>query len=205
MTTTNSPTISSLDTTDRSQLLITPTCGRAPSFYTINRCRPTPKSVRGVGQLVHPPVAILDRPTIDFEHVFDGEIGRDGRAEGFHHEGTEHNNLHSRVIKNIKPPNAMGVYIAIVAIYDKISRLWVAKECGSTMFPKEWSRKRIETEIRSAYNNQIPVLGQQKWAGLSSSGLTIEGYWEMGPDMIKTAYPKYDDTLSHGHRRRARA
>jgi hypothetical protein len=138
-------------------------------------------------------VEIQKQPNINTEHVFNGEINSSGRSVGFHHEGIEHSNLDSRVTRIISPPNAKGVYEATVEEFNSTTQEWVPKIAKSTMFPKAWSRQQIIGEIRSAYNNQIPVSGPAaKWAGWSSRGLKIQGYLDLGAvDSINTAYPVY--------------
>ncbi|WP_417120491.1 EndoU domain-containing protein [Pectobacterium cacticida] len=56
-------------------------------------------------------------------------------------------------------------------------------------FPDSWSRQKVMSEIRDAYNNGT-VSPNGKWSGVSSSGVKIEGWLDKAGD-INTAYPIY--------------
>jgi len=53
------------------------------------------------------------------------------------------------------------------------------------MFPQYWNRERIIAEINSAWQNQLPNTVENRWKGISKSGVTIEGYKNPKP----TAFP----------------
>lgn len=77
-----------------------------------------------------------------------------------------------------------GVYIAQISAWDSESNQYIAKtnNNGETlMFPQTWTADRIKVEINSAYNNQVDDLDDIRkaeglWAGISNSGVRIEGY-----------------------------
>jgi len=84
-------------------------------------------------------------------------------------------------------PDANGVYEAKVEMKTPDGR-WVAETTNggtNTMFPKGWDAHRVQAEIESAWNNQMPTLDSNKWSGKSASGITIEGY----RSPRATAYP----------------
>ncbi|HDR1219465.1 TPA: EndoU domain-containing protein [Pasteurella multocida] len=78
-----------------------------------------------------------------------------------------------------------GVYIAQISVWDSDTNTnqYIAKTNNSEMlmFPATWTADRILVEIDSAYSNQVDDLdavrqAEGTWAGISHSGVRIEGY-----------------------------
>jgi hypothetical protein len=76
-----------------------------------------------------------------------------------------------------------------VEILDSSSGQWIAKGPESSFFPKSWSRQKVMSEIRGAYENGT-IASNGKWDGISPSGVRIEGWLNSAGD-INTAYPIY--------------
>ena len=95
-----------------------------------------------------------------------------------------------RIVKVVSPPDANGVYQAIVEIKQPDGQ-WVIKKSktgANTMFPQDWSRAKIIDEIDSAWKNKKEHSNTNKWTGVSKSGVVIEGY--KTPKL--TAFPIYE-------------
>ncbi|AKD39294.1 EndoU domain-containing protein [Pasteurella multocida] len=77
-----------------------------------------------------------------------------------------------------------GVYIAQISVWDSDTNQYIAKTNNNgemLMFPATWTADRIWVEIDSAYSNQVDDLdavrqAEGMWAGISNSGVRIEGY-----------------------------
>ena len=136
------------------------------------------------------PLGLNCTPTINVEHVFHGEINRRGRAVGFHHRGSIGHESKARVIAITSEPNAQGIYRGTVEIFDASSGVWVQKGPGSTFFPDNWSRQKVMSEIREAFNSST-IEPNGKWSGVSPCGVTIEGWLDRSGN-INTAYPIYE-------------
>ena len=99
-----------------------------------------------------------------------------------------------RILEITSPPDVNGVYRATVEIKTP-SGEWKTKMVDKTnapqqnsMFPREWSEKKIEAEIESAWSNRKPIKGNPNgWMGQSDSGVEIVGY--LNPRT--TAFPVY--------------
>lgn len=114
------------------------------------------------------------------EHVISGDYNPKSRKV------TGGHSLHNdnvRVVKVTSPPDANGVYEAIIEI-KKPNGQWATKG-KNTMFPTEWSREKIISEIDSAWKSKTMIDNSTKWRGESTSGVTIEGH--TGP--MPTAFP----------------
>ena len=137
-------------------------------------------------------------PRINLEHVFHGEINAQGRAVGFHHEGSIGHQVvgpqgTARLVPGTAtPPNANGVYRASVEVFDQAAGAWVRKGPASTFFPKAWSRAQVLAEIRGAFARRAAVPGRPAnyWEGVSPSGVRIGGYTSPAGD-INTAFPTW--------------
>nr|WP_240350896.1 RHS repeat-associated core domain-containing protein [Pectobacterium brasiliense] len=92
-------------------------------------------------------------PKINAEHVFHGEINKKGKAIGFHHRASIGHEGKARISEITSGPNSQGVYRAKVEVFDKASGSWVNKGPESSFFPDSWSRQKVMSEIRGAYNN----------------------------------------------------
>jgi hypothetical protein len=86
-------------------------------------------------------------------------------------------------------PDANGVYKASISMQAPDGS-WIAKTTNrgeNTMFPKNWDAARIQAEVESAWNATDKVVTGNKWSGVSSSGVKIEGFVQPRT----TAYPVY--------------
>ncbi len=127
------------------------------------------------------------KPSLNLTHIFDGEINRHGKPVGFHVAPREPIGATSRIKKIMSGPNRVGVYTAMVEIFDPDERRW--KEKFSSFFPDDFSRQQIISSILFAHsNNRLPE--GSRWRGPSGHGFLIEGY-RFGNGDINTAYPLY--------------
>ena len=95
-----------------------------------------------------------------------------------------------RIVEVVSPPDVNGVYVATVEIRQP-NGTWAVKEDRNrknTMFPQDWSRRKIIDEIDSAWKNKELTDHPDKWSGTSKSGIIIEGY--KSPKL--TAFPIYN-------------
>ncbi|MGG3510300.1 WXG100 family type VII secretion target [Paenibacillus lautus] len=113
-------------------------------------------------------------------HIFDGEILKNGNANGFHYEGMP--NSKANIVGNIDPPNEFGVYQANVEISG------VLKGPKSTFFPKEWTPQQVVDAVNEAFNNKVNIKNN-KYIGKTSSGMEIEII--LRNDKIISAFPVY--------------
>ncbi|WP_227793451.1 EndoU domain-containing protein [Paenibacillus guangzhouensis] len=113
-------------------------------------------------------------------HIFDGEILKNGNANGFHYEGMPNSN--GKIVGNIDPPNEFGVYQANVEISG------VLKGPKSTFFPKEWTPQQVIESVNEAFNNKV-IIKNNKYLGKTSTGMEIE--FILRNDKIISAYPVY--------------
>jgi len=90
-----------------------------------------------------------------------------------------------------KGPGRNGVTQGMVEIRNPATGKWVAKKAETTFFPKDWTRRRVEMEIESAFANSTTKYrsGQPYWQGTSSSGVKVEGYYKRPGGGAATAYP----------------
>ena len=128
-------------------------------------------------------------PPINAEHIFHGEINRRSMAVGFHHAASMGSESYARITSMVSPPNAQGVFVANVEVFDRISGVWIAKRSPSSFFPDSWSRTQVMAEIKSAYGNQTVQRGNY-FQGTSTSGVEIGGYLDSS-GKINTAFPIY--------------
>ena len=132
---------------------------------------------------------IVNGLKINQAHIFQGEINRRGLAVGYHHRlnGIDGNN--ARMSKLTGMPNRRGVYTGRVEIRRVTNGEWVSKVSGSSFFPDLWSREKVLSEIRGAFNASDK--NKEPWQGTSPSGLQIQGYYNKSTNTITTAYPIY--------------
>ena len=131
------------------------------------------------------------RAPVDIAHTIGADINaRTGKVTGGH----TLINGDVRVTEVVTPPDANGVYEAVVEIKTPDGK-WQIKTVGATekplkntMFPKDWDAQKVQAEIDSAWASQRPhPEDKNKWIGTSSSGIEIEGYKQPRT----TAYPLY--------------
>jgi len=114
------------------------------------------------------------------EHIFHGEINRRDKAVGYHHESM----MGGKIIPETETlPDINGVYRANVEISG------IRKIAKSSFFPKDWDRVQVLEAISEAFENKRQI-GNNKYSGTSSSGITIEMYLN-SDGSIATAYPIY--------------
>ncbi|WP_373086803.1 EndoU domain-containing protein [Sneathiella sp.] len=126
-------------------------------------------------------------PSINLSHIFDGEINRHGKPVGLHVAPAAADSAHAQLKKILSGPNRVGVYTAIVRIFDPNELKW--KEKFSSIFPDRLSRQEIIAAILNAVSRK-PVASGAKWRGPSGRGFMIEGY-QSKDGTINTAYPLY--------------
>ncbi|MGG4346633.1 EndoU domain-containing protein, partial [Paenibacillus lautus] len=113
-------------------------------------------------------------------HIFDGEILKGGKANGFHYEGLPNSN--GKIVGDIDPPNEFGVYRANIEVNG------VLKKVKSTFFPKEWTPQQVIDAINEAFHNK-EVVKNNVYQGITSMGMKIEFVLRNGK--IISAYPLY--------------
>ncbi len=113
-------------------------------------------------------------------HIFDGEVLKNGKANGFHYEGMPDSK--GKVVENIDPPNEYGVYRANIEVDG------VPKKPKSTFFPKEWTPQQVIDATNQAFNNK-EVFKNNRYRGQTDSGMVIEMI--IKNDKIVSAYPLY--------------
>lgn len=113
-------------------------------------------------------------------HIFDGEVLKNGKANGFHYEGLPDSK--GKVVENIDPPNEYGVYRANIEVDG------VPKKPKSTFFPKEWTPQQVIDATNQAFNNK-EVYKNNRYRGETDSGMVIEMI--IKNDKIVSAYPLY--------------
>jgi hypothetical protein len=154
------------------------------------------------GAWVHNSHCVVDG--LDEGHIFHGEIGNDGLGRGFHYEGGNDHIGKARSANVVSPPNAQGVYVVEVEIFNPATNSWVPKKPQhgsglsigrSTMYPRAWSKQRVIDEIWGAFANSH-MLNSSTWEGMSPSGVKIRGFYRSNGNNgrvgdIITAYPIY--------------
>ncbi|WP_246021125.1 EndoU domain-containing protein [Paenibacillus lentus] len=113
-------------------------------------------------------------------HIFDGEILKNGSANGFHYEGMPNSN--GKIVGNIDPPNEFGVYQATIEVNG------VLKQPKSTFFPKEWTPQQVIDAINEAFAKK-EVFKNNRYRGNTDAGIKIEMVIRNGK--IISAYPLY--------------
>ncbi|WP_426980666.1 EndoU domain-containing protein [Bacillus pseudomycoides] len=113
-------------------------------------------------------------------HIFDGEILKNGNANGFHYEGMPNSN--GKIVGNLDPSNEFGVYQAKVEING------VLKGPKSTFFPKDWTHQQVIDAVNEAFNNKVNIKNN-RYIGKTSNGMAIEII--LRNNKIISAYPVY--------------
>ncbi|MES5955043.1 EndoU domain-containing protein [Bacillus fungorum] len=113
-------------------------------------------------------------------HIFNGEILKNGNANGFHYEGTPNSN--SKIVGDLDPSNEFGVYQAKVEIDG------VLKGPKSTFFPKDWTPQQVIDAVNEAFNNKVNIKNN-RYLGKTSDGMTIEMI--LRNNKVISAYPVY--------------
>ncbi|PEV55398.1 hypothetical protein CN422_25045 [Bacillus cereus] len=113
-------------------------------------------------------------------HIFNGEILKNGNANGFHYEGTPNSN--SKIVGDLDPSNEFGVYQAKVEIDG------VLKGPKSTFFPRDWTPQQVIDAVNEAFNNKVNIKNN-RYLGKTSDGMTIEMI--LRNNKVISAYPVY--------------
>lgn len=117
-------------------------------------------------------------------HIISGDIGKKERLSGVH----LFDKTQMRIIKITREPDSMGVWEAIIEVWDKEHQKYIAKLKPSTFFPTNWSRTRLFDEVITAYNNRYKCPECMNiWHGRTKSGIFVDMYISDGA--IKTIYP----------------
>ena len=124
-------------------------------------------------------------PPINLLHIEEGEINRRGEAVGYHHRPNGADPPGARVLLIVQPPDASGVYRAIVALQEPATGTWLRKKAPSTFYPDAMSTGEVVEAILEAFHHAEPGGGQ--FLGPSGRGFAIEGWYQHG--RINAAYP----------------
>ncbi|MGH7048075.1 MAG: EndoU domain-containing protein [Stellaceae bacterium] len=125
-------------------------------------------------------------PPIDFTHIATGEINRRGEAVGYHHRAGGVDPPGARVLRIVQPPDANGVYRALVAVRDPASGEWIDKRAASTFFPDAMPDAAVIAAVLAAFDHGRRR-SDGRFVGPSGHGFTIEGWYYAG--RIAAAYP----------------
>jgi len=139
-------------------------------------------SPAGANRSRHAPALSDTVPPINLDHLFEGEINRQGRPVGFHSRPGGRDPAGARLVRVLDRPNRQGVYTAKVEIRTPDGR-WLAKQ--STFYPDRMSRQDVLAAILNAYRRRTTG-ASEKFRGPSGQGFTIEGWYQNG--RINTAY-----------------
>ncbi len=96
-----------------------------------------------------------------------------------------------RIVEVVSPPDANGVYQAVVEI-KRPDGQWVIednKTGANAMFPSDWSREKSLMRLIQRGKIKEHTRTQKKWEGTSRSGVSTEGYKELRI----TAFPACDE------------
>ena len=86
-----------------------------------------------------------------------------------------------------------GVTKGYISVRDPATGKWYEKQGETTFFPKHWSKRQTEKEIKSAFENSKPHPNDKRlWSGTSSSGIKMEGYYKKPNGTGATAWPVYN-------------
>ncbi|WP_410985423.1 EndoU domain-containing protein [Bacillus cereus] len=115
------------------------------------------------------------------EHIFHGNINREGAAGGYHHKSMMGE---GEILRVTRPPNRYGVYEAEVSVNG------VPKRLPSTFFPDHWDRTEVLKAIEVAYNNKVYSGRGNRYIGTAPNGMKIRLF--IAPNgRIISAFPLY--------------
>ena len=86
----------------------------------------------------------------------------------------------------VQPPDANGIYRALVAVRDPLTGAWLEKRAASTFFPDAMSDAAIVDAVIAAFRNSRRYL-DGRFIGSSGHGFAVEGWYRGG--RILAAYP----------------
>ncbi len=129
---------------------------------------------------------------IRMDHILNGEVKtlKDGTKVGSGGHYIRDPNI--KVEKITGAPDVNGVSTGYISVRDPATGQWVNKKAQTTFFPEHWSKRQTAQEIESAFKGSAPdPLDRNKWQGISSSGIKIEGYYGKPDGNGATAWPVY--------------
>ncbi|WP_241593352.1 EndoU domain-containing protein [Rosenbergiella epipactidis] len=129
---------------------------------------------------------------IRMDHILNGEVKtlKDGTKVGSGEHYIRDPNI--KVEKITGAPDVNGVSTGYISVRDPATGQWVNKKAQTTFFPEHWSKRQTSQEIESAFKGSAPdPLDRNKWQGISSSGIKIEGYYGKPDGNGATAWPVY--------------
>lgn len=122
-------------------------------------------------------------PKKSLTHILDGNINKYGQGVGGHYAKSKN----IRIRKIVHSTDKNGVFVANIKIRNPKTGKFVNKKSPSSLYPKEWSRRKTQMEIESAFRKRKPW-GRNGWEGISISGIKIRGYTK-SDGAISTAFP----------------
>ncbi|MGX1804676.1 EndoU domain-containing protein [Nocardia sp. NPDC055321] len=149
---------------------------KAKSETTPRRGTPPPSS--------SPPPLSANEHT--WSHVIRGEISKDGKAKGYHlrPDGKDRFGIKTT---NLTAKDENGVYRGTVNMTARYGSEVTIKTRRSSFFPDSWSTTRVQIAIEEAVQKAV-VHADGSWQGWYR-GIEINGYYDTGTGLVKTAYP----------------
>ncbi|MEY8348281.1 EndoU domain-containing protein, partial [Bacillus cereus] len=126
----------------------------------------------------HPDSIYKNNRTV--EHIFHGNLNREGDAGGYHHVSMMGE---GEILRVTRPPNRYGVYEAEVSVNG------VPKALPSTFFPDHWGRTEVLKAIEVAYNKVYSGRGN-RYIGTAPNGMKIRLFVDSNGRII-SAFPLY--------------
>ncbi|MDL2303555.1 EndoU domain-containing protein [Dysgonomonas sp. OttesenSCG-928-D17] len=119
-------------------------------------------------------------------HIISGDVGKNKHLSGVH----LFDEAQMRIVKITREPDNMGVWEAMIEVWDNKLQKHIGKPNPSTFFPSNWSRTRLFDEIIVAYNNRYKCPECMNiWHGKTKCGIFVDMYINNG--IIKTIYPRH--------------
>ncbi|WP_198201795.1 EndoU domain-containing protein [uncultured Gilliamella sp.] len=131
--------------------------------------------------------------TINTDHILNGEIKtyKNGKKVGTGGHYLKDPNI--KVDKWTGEADANGVTKGYISVRDPATGKWYEKQGETTFFPKHWSKRQTEMEIKSAFENSKPdPNNKDRWIGISSSGIKMQGFYKKPGGTGATAWPIYN-------------
>lgn len=87
--------------------------------------------------------------------------------------------------------NSVGVWQAMIDVYDKENNKWIEKRQLTTFFPKNWSRTQLFHECEYAYHHRIKQNdSNSRFISKTTSGIKVVIIINNG--VVKSIYPVFD-------------
>jgi filamentous hemagglutinin len=125
-------------------------------------------------------------PPINLAHIDYGDVNGRGEAVGYHHRANGVDPPGARVRRIVQPPDAAGVYRALVTLRDSTTGAWIDKKAPSTFFPDAMGDDEVVGAVLAAFRAGRSS-GSGRFVGASGRGFAIEGWYQNG--RINSAYP----------------